>query len=100
MWTDPIGKHGQVLAEAPALTAAITLGTRSSKTEERTIDGFELWASESGRFLTVDHYVDSMRTYREIDPTWREEITAERVAAIAAQTLSRGTSHSAFRGRI
>ena len=84
-----IAAEGLSTAEAPALAAAIALGTRSSKTEERTIDRFELWASEAGRYLTVDRFVDSLRTPREIDPTRREELVAERVAAIPGELTER-----------
>jgi conjugative relaxase-like TrwC/TraI family protein len=79
-----IAEAGLSTAEAPALAAAIALGTRSSKSEERTIDRFELWGNEAAAFLTVDRFVESLRTYRELDPFRREEIIAERVAAVPA----------------
>lgn len=79
-----IAEEGLSTAEAPALAAAIALGTRSSKSEERTIDRFELWANEAAAFLTVDRFVESLRTYRELDPTRREAIISERVAAVPA----------------
>ena len=77
--------EGLSTADAPALAAAIALGTRSSKTEEREANRFELWASEAVQFSTVDRFVESLRTRPEIDPTRREEIIAERLAAIPAE---------------
>jgi len=80
-----IAEEGLSTAEAPALAAAIALGTRSSKSEERTFDRFELWANEAAAFLTVDRFVESLRTHREIDPARREGIIAERVAAVPGE---------------
>ena len=79
-----IAEEGLSTAEAPALAAAIALGTRSSKSEERTIDRFELWANEAAAFLTVDRFVEFLRTSRAHDPIRREEIISERVAAVPA----------------
>ncbi|MFH0301112.1 MobF family relaxase [Bradyrhizobium sp. 31Argb] len=44
-----IAAEGLSTADAPALAAAIALGTRSSKQEERTTDRFELWAEQAPR---------------------------------------------------
>lgn len=84
-----IAAEGLATAEAPALAAAIALGTRSSKQEERTTDRFELWAQEAAPFLDVDRLVDNLRTSRTWDPAEQEKLIAERVAAVPAALTER-----------
>lgn len=80
-----IAAEGLSTAEAPALAAAIALGTRSSKQEERTTDRFEQWALEAAPFLDVDRLVENLRTSRTWNRDEQEKLIAERVAAVPAQ---------------
>ena len=82
---EAIAAEGLTTAEAPALAAAIALGTRSSKQEERTTDRFELWAQEAAPYLDVDRLVENLRAARTWDPAEQEKLIAERVAAVPAQ---------------
>lgn len=84
-----IAAEGLSTAEAPALAAAIALGTRSSKQEERITDRFELWAQEAAPFLDVDRLVENLRTSRTWDPVEQEKLVAESVAAVPAQLTER-----------
>ncbi len=84
-----IAAEGLSTAEAPALAAAIALGTRSSKQEERTTDRFELWAQEAAPFLDLDRLVENLRTSRTWDPVEQEKLIAESVAAVPAQLTER-----------
>jgi conjugative relaxase-like TrwC/TraI family protein len=79
-----IAEEGLSTAEAPALAAAIALGTRSSKQEERTVDRFDLWAEEAAPFLDVGRFVQNLRTSRTWDPAEQVRLIAERVAAVPA----------------
>lgn len=78
-----IAEEGLLTADAPALAAAIARGTRQSKQKERGSDRFEVWAEEAGQFLTVDRFVERLRTSRDLNPKQREEMIAERIAAVA-----------------
>jgi conjugative relaxase-like TrwC/TraI family protein len=80
-----IAAEGLSTAEAPALAAAIALGTRSSKQKERPTNRFELWAEEAAPFLDVDRLVESLRTSRTWDRDEQEKLIGERVAAVPAQ---------------
>lgn len=80
-----IASEGLSTAEAPALAAAIALGTRSSKQEERVTDRFELWAEEAAPFLDIDRLMADLRTSRTWDPAEREKLIAERVADVPSQ---------------
>lgn len=77
--------EGLSTAEAPALAAAIALGTRSSKQEERTADRFELWAEEAAPFLDVDRLVANLRVSRTWDQAEQEKLIAQRVASVPAE---------------
>ncbi|WP_420967123.1 MobF family relaxase [Bradyrhizobium sp. B120] len=80
-----IAAEGLSTAEAPALAAAIALGTRLSKTEELTTDRFALWAEEAAPFLDVDQLIENLRTDWTWNHTEQEKLIAERVAAVPAQ---------------
>ncbi|MBR0818891.1 MobF family relaxase [Bradyrhizobium liaoningense] len=80
-----IAAEGLSTSEAPALAAAIALGTRSTKQEARTTDRFELWAEEAAPFLDVDRLVTNLRTSRTWDPAKQEKLIAARVAAVPAE---------------
>lgn len=80
-----IAAEGLSTAEAPALAAAIALGTRSSKTKERTTDRFALWAEEAAPFLDVEQLIENLRTDRTLNQAEQERLIAERVAAVPAE---------------
>ncbi|MBN9041756.1 MAG: relaxase domain-containing protein [Rhizobiales bacterium] len=80
-----IAAEGLSTAEAPALAAAIALGTRSSKQEERVTDRFELWAEEAAMFLDVNRLMEHLRTSRTWDHAEQEKLIAERIAALPEQ---------------
>lgn len=80
-----IAAEGLTTADAPALAAAIALGTRSTKQEERAIDRFELWAEEAAPFLDVDRLVENLRTPWTRYHAEQEALIAERVVAVPAQ---------------
>jgi conjugative relaxase-like TrwC/TraI family protein len=80
-----IAAEGLSTAEAPALAAAIALGTRSSKQEERVGDRFGLWADEAVPFLDVDRLMANLRAPRTWDPAEQEKLIAERVATVPSQ---------------
>ncbi|MGY3602769.1 MobF family relaxase [Bradyrhizobium sp. Lot11] len=80
-----IAAEGLSSAEAPALAAAIALGTRSSKTEERTTDRFALWAEEAAPLLDIDRLIEALRADRTWDQAEQEQLIAERVAAVPAE---------------
>ncbi|OYU86689.1 MAG: hypothetical protein CFE29_28450 [Bradyrhizobiaceae bacterium PARB1] len=77
-----IEAEGLSTADAPALAAAIALGTRSSKSEERPRDRFELWAEESAPFLDAERLIADLRTTRGRDLQEQESQIAECVAQI------------------
>lgn len=77
--------EGLSTAEAPALAAAIALGTRSSKQKERPAYRFQLWAGEAAPFLDVHRFMANLRTSRTLDHVEQEELIAERVAAVPAE---------------
>lgn len=80
-----MGAEGLSTAEAPALAAAIALGTRSTKQEARTIDRFELWDNEATQFLDVERLMANLRTARTWDCAEQERLIAERVAAVPGE---------------
>ncbi|UQR65055.1 relaxase domain-containing protein [Bradyrhizobium sp. C-145] len=80
-----IGAEGLSTAEAPALAAAIALGTRSTKQEARTSDRFELWADEARPFLDVERLMTNLRTERTWDHAEQEKLIAARVAAVPTE---------------
>lgn len=80
-----IAAEEQSTADAPALAAAIALGTRSSKQEARTTDRFELWAEEAAPFLDVERLIGNLRTSQTRDAAEQEKLIAERVAAVPTQ---------------
>lgn len=80
-----MGAEGLSTAEAPALAAAIALGTRSTKQEARTIDRFELWANEATPFLDVERLMANLRTARTWDCAEQEKLIAERVAGVPGE---------------
>lgn len=80
-----IAAEGLTTADAPALAAAIALGTRSTKQEERTVDRFELWAEEAAPFLDVDRLLENLQTPWTRDRVAQEALIAERVAAVPSQ---------------
>lgn len=84
-----IAAGGLSTAEAPALAAAIALGTRSSKSQERTTDRFALWVEEAAPFLNVERLIENLRTERTWDRVEQERLIAERVAAVPAQLTER-----------
>lgn len=77
--------EGLSTAEAPALAAAIALGTRSSKQEERSVDRFGLWAEEAAPFLDVDRLVANLQLSRTWDQARQEKLIAQRVALVPAE---------------
>ena len=77
-----IEEHGVSTADAPALAAAIALGTRTSKQEDRSGDRFELWPEEAAPFLDVERLIENLRNYRTRDRAEQEQLIAERVAAV------------------
>lgn len=77
--------EGLSTAEAPALAAAIALGTRSSKHQDRPTDRFELWAGEAAPFLDVDRFMANLRTSRTWEHAEQEELIAARVGAVPAE---------------
>lgn len=80
-----IAEEGLSTADAPALAAAIALGTRSSKQEERTADRFESWAEEAAPFVDVERLIENLQTSRTLDLAEQEKLIAERVAAVPSQ---------------
>lgn len=80
-----IAAEGLSTAEAPALAAAIALGTRSSKAEERTTDRFALWSEEAAPFLDIEQLIENLRADRTLDQAEQERLIAERVAAVPAE---------------
>lgn len=82
---EAIAREGLTTAAAPALAAAIALGTRKSKKEFRQNDRFALWANEAARFVEVERFVTDLQTYRQLDKIELEKVVAERVAAVPAQ---------------
>lgn len=80
-----LAEEGLTTADAPALAAAVALGTRVSKQEERTSDRFAVWAEQASKFVDVCRYVADLQTYREPDPIKREAIIANRMADLPLQ---------------
>ncbi|MGX4806880.1 MobF family relaxase [Bradyrhizobium guangdongense] len=80
-----IGAEGLSTAEAPALAAAIALGTRSTKQEARTSDRFELWADEARPFLDIERLMANLRTARTWDHAEQEKLIAARVAVVPTE---------------
>jgi conjugative relaxase-like TrwC/TraI family protein len=80
-----IAAEGLTTAEAPALAAAIALGTRTSKQEQGPNDRFSLWAEQASRFVDVERFVMELRTDRRLDAADRDEIVAKRMAALPAE---------------
>jgi conjugative relaxase-like TrwC/TraI family protein len=80
-----LAEEGLTTANAPALAAAVALGTRTSKQEEGPSDRFAIWSDRPSQFVDVERYVTDLRTYREPDPAEREAIIAERMAALPGQ---------------
>jgi conjugative relaxase-like TrwC/TraI family protein len=84
-----MAEEGLSTADAPALAAAIALGTRSSKQQERTGDRFELWAAQAAPFVDFDRLIESLQTHRTLDHAEQEKLIAERVGAVPAQLTER-----------
>lgn len=82
---EAISTEGLSTAEAPALAAAIALGTRSSKDRHRSTDRFEVWADEAARFLDVNRLIQSLKTNQALNQLEQERLIAERVATVPAQ---------------
>ncbi|MBN9601540.1 MAG: relaxase domain-containing protein [Afipia felis] len=80
-----IAAEGLTTSEAPALAAAIAMGTRTSKQKQGPNDRFALWADEASRFVDVERFVTDLQTHRMLDPTDRDKIIAERMAALPDQ---------------
>lgn len=80
-----ISAEGVTTSEAPALAAAIALGTRISKQEQGPNDRFTLWTEQATRFVDVERFVAELRTHRRLDPTDRDKIIAERMAALPTE---------------
>jgi conjugative relaxase-like TrwC/TraI family protein len=80
-----LAEEGLTTAGAPALAAAVALGTRTSKQEEGPSDRFAIWADQASQFVDVERYVADLRTYREPDPAEREAVIAERMAVLPSQ---------------
>ncbi|WP_299813957.1 AAA family ATPase [Tardiphaga sp.] len=77
--------EGLTTASAPALAAAVALGTRTSKQEERPGDRFAMWAEQAAPFVDVERYVSDLQTYREPALADREAIIVERMLALPGQ---------------
>lgn len=77
-----IAAEGLTTSEAPALAAAIALGTRTSKQEQGPNDRFTLWAEQASRFVDVARFLTELRTDRRLDATDRDKIIAKRMAAL------------------
>lgn len=69
-------------ADAPALAAAIALGTRSTKKEDRGVDRFELWADEAARFVDIDRLFDQLQSPLTRDRPALDLLIAQRVAEV------------------
>lgn len=80
-----LAQEGLTTANAPALAAAVALGTRTSKQEERTHDRFAMWAEQAAAFVDVSRYVTDLQTYRAPDPADREAAIAHRMLALPDQ---------------
>lgn len=80
-----LAKEGLTTASAPALAAAVALGTRTSKLKDGPSDRFALWADQAAQFVDVERYVADLQTYREPPPTEREAVIAARMAALPGQ---------------
>jgi conjugative relaxase-like TrwC/TraI family protein len=80
-----LAEEGLTTADAPALAAAVALGTRVSKQEERPSDRFAVWAKQASKFVDVSRYVSDLQTYHELDPIQRETIIAKRMADLPHQ---------------
>jgi conjugative relaxase-like TrwC/TraI family protein len=80
-----LAEEGLTTAAAPALAAAVALGTRISKQQEGPVDRFAMWADQASQFVDVERYVADLQTYREPDPAEREAVIAERMAALPNQ---------------
>lgn len=76
-----VAAEGLTTTEAPALAAAIALGTRTSKQEEGPNDRFKLWADEASRFVEVERFVAKLQTHQHPDPKERDKAIAKRMAA-------------------
>jgi conjugative relaxase-like TrwC/TraI family protein len=77
-----LAEEGLTTANAPALAAAVALGTRTSKQEDGPSDRFALWAEHASQFVDVERYVADLQTYREPALADREAVIAERMAAL------------------
>lgn len=77
-----IGAQDLTTADAPALAAAIALGTRSTKQEERGVDRFALWAEEAASFIDIDRLIAKLRSPRTQDRTAQDRLIAERLAEV------------------
>jgi conjugative relaxase-like TrwC/TraI family protein len=80
-----LAEEGLTTASAPALAAAVALGTRNSKQEEGPSDRFAIWADHASKFVDVERYVTDLQTYRKLDPADREAVIVERMAALPGQ---------------
>lgn len=77
-----VAAEGLTTSEAPALAAAIALGTRTSKQEEGPNDRFKLWAEGASRFVEIERFVAELQTYQQPEPKERDKIIAKRMAAL------------------
>jgi len=77
-----LAEEGLTTASAPALAAAVALGTRTSKQEDGPSDRFAMWAEQASQFVDVERYVADLQTYREPALADREAVIAERMAAL------------------
>jgi conjugative relaxase-like TrwC/TraI family protein len=77
-----LAEEGLTTKSAPALAAAVALGTRVSKQEEGPSDRFAIWTNQASRFVNVERYIADLQTYRESTPVKREAAIAERMAAL------------------
>jgi len=77
-----IAAEGLTTSEAPALAAAIALGTRTSKQEQGPNDRFTLWTEQASRFVEIEHFLAELQTYRQPNPKERDKTIAKRMAAL------------------
>jgi conjugative relaxase-like TrwC/TraI family protein len=77
-----LAEEGLTTASAPALAAAVALGTRTSKHEDGPSDRFAMWADQAAQFVDVERYVADLQTYREPVPAEREAVITARMAAL------------------
>ncbi|MET4736702.1 conjugative relaxase-like TrwC/TraI family protein [Bradyrhizobium japonicum] len=80
---EAMAREGLTTSSAPALAAAITVGTRSSKLDDGPSDRFIIWEERAAmQGIDVPRFVSDLQVHRAPDPDVQEALIAARMAAL------------------